>query len=212
MTLRGHGPRRGAEDARHALRARARRSARRRRPAARDRRVPAPARCRRSAETLPARLGRWLERSGPPRRLVERLRARPRRHDELAARLPAALHARRHEPLAPRHDALRDRERGDRGLARAHRRGRGDTRRSPSKSRAASASSRATATRTSAAGATTTTLMAAVEKRPARSSRRRPCASCARRHWPTSTATALKPRCAHTRSPDSHRKNEGARA
>ena len=47
--LRGHGPRRRAEDAGDALRARPRRGARRRRPGARDQRVHAPARCRRSA-------------------------------------------------------------------------------------------------------------------------------------------------------------------
>ena len=43
-------------------------------------------------DTLPAGLGRWLERSGWPRRLVERLTQQgPRRRHQLAARLPAAL-------------------------------------------------------------------------------------------------------------------------
>ena len=70
--LRGHGPRRRAEDARHALRARARRGARRH-----------ATRCSRSTSTCTRalqeicrdaarRVGRWLERPGWPRRLVER--------------------------------------------------------------------------------------------------------------------------------------------
>ena len=74
-------------------------------------------------ETLPAALGRWLMRSGWPRRLVERFTQQgPRRHDQLAARLPDALRGGRHEALAPRDAALRaSRTRASRHWLRAHR-------------------------------------------------------------------------------------------
>ena len=155
--VRGHDPRRRAEDAGDALRARARRSAGRG-----DGQVLAideymHPRLQEICETLPAGLGRWLERPGWPRRLVERwTREGPGRDDQLAVRLPAALCGRRAAPLsAPQtlrfavESAAHRRVAGARSPASPR-----STPRSPSRSRNASAWSRATATRTSAAGAT----------------------------------------------------------
>ena len=59
------------------------------------------------ADTLPAPIGRWLLRSGAPRRLVERLTARGR-HVETTVdrRLPAAAKHRRAAPFPQTHTAL----------------------------------------------------------------------------------------------------------
>jgi indolepyruvate ferredoxin oxidoreductase beta subunit len=69
--VRGHDPRRRAEDARHPLRARARRGARRPDQVLAIDEYLHP-RVQEIAETLPGALGRWLERPGPVRRIVER--------------------------------------------------------------------------------------------------------------------------------------------
>ena len=153
--LRGHDPGRGAEDPRHALRARPARGPRRPRPGAGDRRVPASRRAgdrrdvagsdrpRGRAAGLAAPHGRALHPQGPDR------------HHQLARRLPHAPCGGRDEALAPLDHPLRRRERGDRGLAGADRRHRRDPiPRSRSRWRSASAWSRATATPTSAACAT----------------------------------------------------------
>ena len=72
MSYEGHDPRRRAEDARHALRARARRGARRRRPGRRDRRVPAsaPAGDLRDAAGRPRPLARAPGLAAPPGRAL----------------------------------------------------------------------------------------------------------------------------------------------
>ena len=92
--LRGHDPRRRAEDARHALRARARRGARAAATSCSRSTSTCTRACRRSARRCPAALGRWLDGLGlaaPPGRALDA--QGPRRHDQLAARLPDALRA-----------------------------------------------------------------------------------------------------------------------
>ena len=108
-------------------------------------------------ETLPAGLGRWLERPGWPRRPGRALDDEgPDRDDELALRLPALCSTR-----SPACAAFAAAASASRSRASASRRGSPrsrasprTTRRWPSRWRSASAWSRATATRTSAAGAT----------------------------------------------------------
>ena len=70
--LRGHDPRRRAEDARHPLRARARRGARQAATRCWRSTSTCTRGCRRSARRCPAGLGRWLTAPAWPRRLVER--------------------------------------------------------------------------------------------------------------------------------------------
>ena len=64
------------------------------------------------AETLPAAIGRLPRAPGLAARPGRAPHPQgPRRHDQLAARLPDAARRRRHEALAPLDDALRGRER-----------------------------------------------------------------------------------------------------
>ena len=192
--LRGHGPRRRAEDAGDALRARARRGARR-----------ATARCWRSTSTCIRACRRSARRCRPasaagssvrarPRRLVERLDGEGQGRDD-AARSRASCCStsiaglrrfRRSEP------ALRRRERAHRGVARPRSSASPrSTRRSPIE--VAQCQRLVKGYGDTHARGWRNFAPADGRRRPRRrgAARRRRSPGCAKRRWPTSTATAL---------------------
>ncbi len=142
------------------------------------------------AETLPASLGRRLERDGWLRRVVERSTRRgPRRHDELAVGIPDAVRGRGDEALAARDDPLRRRGHGDRGVAGANRGGGGDRTRARRRGRPLPAPRQGLQRHARARRPQLRDGDGGVVQKGGRRSRRRRFASCATPPWPTSTAS-----------------------